>query len=368
MLLDIDQLKADYEQSKGNRELKKWVFGIATLGVGALYLWTTTKIIRDGEIGLRQTAGGKMVLLPPGRHSNFPWENYPKYPQALSNKIIELGPYKIITVDTGYVAKTFNKGKLEILGVGQHLISDAAHSFESLIPTKQETKKLHAITASTSDNVGLTLHADVRYQIENPEIAITQIDDIEDSIKEIAEISISQIVSHHSLQDFAPATTGVNPDKEHHGIGALLKELVGQVTEQLSKLGIKLINIGITSWSINDAGLAHELGQGAVVKSQTQSKLMAAENAAAVLKIETEAASNSIKIRAEADAQAVLVKGRAFKMIADEFGPDASAFALYQNSQQTDLVSHAKNANLFFSQSPGAGLPQPVIAVTPALI
>lgn len=47
-----------------------------TLGLGGLYLWATTRVIKEGEVGLRQTASGKMVLLPPGRHSNFPWESY----------------------------------------------------------------------------------------------------------------------------------------------------------------------------------------------------------------------------------------------------------------------------------------------------
>ncbi len=102
MLFDIDKLKDDYAGEKGNRELNKWIFSIATGGLGALYLWATTVIIREGEIGIRQTGSGDMVLLPPGRHSNFPWESYPQEPQPLSKKHIKLGPYKILTIETGY--------------------------------------------------------------------------------------------------------------------------------------------------------------------------------------------------------------------------------------------------------------------------
>lgn len=210
-----------------------------------------------------------------------------------------------------------------------------------------------------------TLHADVRYQIEKPKEAITQIDDIENSIKEIAEISISQIVSHHNLADFAPATSTINfsDAKPNQGIGDVIKELTAAVTEQLAKLGIKLLNIGITSWKITDSGLAHELAQGAVVKSQTQSKLLSAENAAQVKKIEVETESNSILILAEAQAQAIIRKGQAYATVAKNMGDSPIAQSIYQLSQQTDMVSHAKNANLFFAP-PGSSSNLPTM-VTP---
>lgn len=156
MIFNITMLKQQYEQSKGRREFGKWAFAIGTFGLGALYLWATTRVIPEGEIGLRETASGKMVLLSPWASFNFPWESYPESPVSLSEKVIKLGPYKIITVDTGYVAKTFNSGRLEILDVGQHLISDASHTIHELISIKQETKKLEEVNASTSDNVGNT--------------------------------------------------------------------------------------------------------------------------------------------------------------------------------------------------------------------
>ena len=207
MILDMAKIQQDYEKSRGWRELWKYLFSIGTFGLGALYLWATTSIINQGEIGLRRNSRGDMILLPPGRHSNCPWETYPVEPQSLSEPTIFLGPYKIISVETGYIAKTLNKGKLEILEVGQHILDDASHVFNSFIAVKQETKKLEAVNAYTNDNVGLTLHADVRYLIEDPINAISQIDDIDNSIKEIAEISISQIVNHHTLADFAPVTS-----------------------------------------------------------------------------------------------------------------------------------------------------------------
>lgn len=367
MQLNMSEIQQQYEKSRGWREVKKWAFAIGTLGFGALYLWSTTSIIKKGEIGLRRNSRGEMILLPPGRHSNFPWETYPVEPQSLSKKEIHLGPYKIISVETGYIAKTFNRGKLEILQEGQHLLDDASHVFDSFVPVKQETKKLEAVTAYTSDNVGLTLHADVRYQIENPEVAIRQIDDIDNSIKEIAEISISQIVSHHNLADFAPVTS-VGGDHSH-GISEVITELTNKITEQLRLLGIKLLNIGITSWSINDKDLAHELAQGAVIQSQAQSKMLSAEREAEVKGILTKAEADARLVLAQSEAEAIKLKGAAIKALTEAFGDNVGAQEIYARSQQIELVRGTNNPNLFFSQSLIGGngtaqLPQLTVPVT----
>lgn len=366
MKLDLAQIQQDYEHSRGWREYKKYAFVIGTFGLGALYLWATTSIIKQGEIGLRRNNRGEMILLPPGRHSNFPWETYPVEPQSLSKKEIHLGPYKIISVETGYIAKTFNQGKLEILTEGQHLLKEASHVFDSFVAVKQETKKLEAVTAYTSDNVGLTLHADVRYQLENPEEAIRQIDDIDNSIKEIAEISISQIVSHHNLADFAPVTSvGVD---HGHGITEVISELTTKITEQLRQLGINLLNIGITSWSINDKQLAHELAQGAVIQSQAQSRMLSAKREADVKGILTQAEASARVILAKSDAEALKLKGAAIQELTEAFRDNPAAQEIYARSQQVELVQGTKNPNLFFSQPlvGGTQLPQLTVPVVPS--
>lgn len=360
-LLDMAKIQKEYEDSKGLREYMKYAFSILTFGLGAIYLWLTTDIIQQGEIGLRRNSRGKMILLPPGRHSNFPWETYPIEPQSISmsQDSRKLGPYTIISVQTGNVAKTFNQGKLEVLSEGQYLLKDATHVFDSFVAVKQETKKLEKVTVFTSDNVGLTLHADVRYQIDNPEIAISQIDNIDNSIKEIAVISISQIVSHHTLADFAPATS--LGDAKKHGMTDVIHELTKQITAQLSELGIKLLNIGVTSWSINDKDLAHELAQGAVIQSQVRSKVLSAKQEAEVLSISTEAQARRTIALAESDASATKLRGEAINAVATGLESDA-ARDIYLMSQQVELVKGSSNPNLFFSQQLGA-LPQLTVPV-----
>ncbi len=364
MLLDMHAIKREYETSKRYRELGKWAFALGTFGLGALYLWATTEVIPEGHIGLRESANGKMQLLPPGRHSNFPWESYPVSPKSLSGKKIEMGPYKIITVDTGFVAETYNRGNVEILAVGQHLIREASHTFKGFISTKHETKKLHEVIAATRDNVGLTLNGDVRYCIQDPAQAVSCIAGIDESIKEIAEISIARIVSGHNLQDFVPVSSGANYGAQ---VNSVLHEIVQTVTAQLQELGIRLITLGITGWKINDAHLSHELAQGAVISSQTKSRSLAADNAAIVKITEARASAEAIGLMADAEANAILVRGRAYQGVVRSFEGNPMMMEVYKTSQQVEMVKGAKNPNLFFAQGSERCLP-PVVATLPAVV
>jgi len=299
MKFDIEQIKNKYiEEQSSSREIMKYVFSILTLGIGALWLKATTKVIKEGQIGLREDSRGNMILLPSGRHSNFPWESYATSAKDLSKNHISMGPYSIITVESGYVAKTLNNGKLEILAEGQHLLQSASHVFCEFISVKQETKRLEEVQAYTNDNVGITMHADVRYQISNPHEAITKIDDIEESIKQISEMQLSSVIGHHNLQELIPAAKGLSSERSdkrdmqnqnEHGLSEVVTELMKTIGKHLNTLGIDLINIGIKSWEINDKALSHELGQGAVIQSQTASKMLTAKSDAEIMNIDADA-------------------------------------------------------------------------------
>lgn len=349
MQLDMEKITNDYKNSKGWREFKKYAFAIGTFGLGGLYLWATTSIIKQGEIGLRRNSRGEMILLPPGRHSNFPWETYPVKPQSLSQDKINLAPYTIIRVQTGNIAETYNNGILEILGQGLHLLEHVNHVFTNFISIKQETKKLNSINAITADNVSLALHADVRYEIEDPNLAITMIDDMDESIKEISMSTISQIVSQHAFSDFIPVTNieeGKNSNMSH-----IIGEFTTRIAEQWSKLGIKLLSIGVTSWEINSKSLAESLAQAAVANAKMQVTTNEAKQQAEVTKINAQAAADALKITADSQALAKQIEADRILSIANSFTSNPYAMAIYTQNQEINLVAAAKNAHLFFNQS-----------------
>lgn len=368
MQFKIEDIKAEYENSRTwQREAGKWLFSICTLGLGGIYLWATTRIIANGEIGIRESLNGDMILLPPGRHSNFPWESYPYGPQKISESYIEMGPYKIFTVKTGYAAETNKHGILQMFEPGQYIIRDQAHTFGRTVSTRLETKKLDKVQAYTQDNVGLSLQADVRYRIQNPELAIREISNIEQYITETSEMKIANIIGHHNLSEFAPAISRFEVgkgkqeiDAESHngsGLSNLLLELTNAIKEQFEALGILLDSIGITSWSIDDKQLAHELAQGAVVNSQTQSKMITAHNDAKVCTIAVETEAKNMKTLAEAESEVIKIKGQAITDVAKKLD-NPIAHDIYKNNQNIALVHGAKQATLFFNAEPQRQTPK----------
>lgn len=322
MNFNIADVTYNYQRNHSPyRELAKYLFSICTFGLGALWFAATTIVVREGQIGVREDARGKITLLPPGRHSNFPWESYPAPVQDLSQSVIKLGPYTIITVPTGSVAQTIDKGILTILEAGQHLLLSADHIFKSFMSIKQETEELKKIQACTNDGVELDIEADVQYEIENPELAISKVDDINKSIKETAANQLNSVIGSHPRQELIPAATKMDTSpalKEQtkdltgeaksanlqNNFLGIENEVYAKAKDRLAEQGIKLIKVFIKNISIVDKALAHELGQAAVIQSQTNSKLINAKSDAEILRISSEAKAKAIQIEAKATADA----------------------------------------------------------------
>ena len=386
---DMDEIKQQYNTSKGPREFFKYAFSFLTLGIGAFFFLGSTRIVKDGEVSLRRTATGKLVLLPPGRHSNFPWEEYVGTPQSLSEKSIVLGPYKIITVDTGFVAQTSNKGKLHVLPEGQYIITDPSHTFQQFISIKQAVKELTDVITTTRDGVSLTLKADVRYVIDNPELALSKMTDITHDIGELAKSNLANIVLNHSWEEFghatststlhhrsakattnepAPAPDQTTPTENKDVVVDVAVELTHLLRNALAELGIRLMNISITGMEVNDTTLASELAQGAAIKVQTESKFMAANNASLLQGIETEAKVNTINRIAQANAEATGLAATALRTALTDSTPEFRA--AFEKEQEIRLIAGANRSTLFHRITPttiiSTDSESPTSAVNPA--
>lgn len=361
MTLDMNVLKNEYEQSKGWREVKKWAFAIGTLGLGALYLWSTTVIIKEGEIGLRRNSRGQMTLLPPGRHSNFPWESYPEPPQSLSRDHIALGPYTILTVHTGFVAKTYYDGTLVILEAGRHLMRSATHKFNAFVSIKQETKELPSVVACTQDNVEVDITSVVRYQIQDPAAAIGAVHDIERTITDLATITLQQTIRLHKLEDFmatANRSSEINHSLEDEStIDNIVHQITQTLSMQLQQFGIKLLMMGNMNWSFRNKELQTSLASSAVTRAQ---------NNVLVYKAKLDAEANNVRIEnqaacmvtlARSGAEAIRIRAAAVKEASAALENNTAAHDLYIKTLMCDVAAHAKNPYLFFGMNGGANTP-----------
>ncbi len=142
------------------------------------------------------------------------------------------------------------------------------------------------------------------------------------SIKEIASIQLSSVIGSHTRQELFPATSKIDhsaklslvadEDEDEIGIESsghqketdVEAEIHNKIKDQLTALGINLIKVSIKNLDMIDKTLAHELGQGAVIESQTNSKLLTAQSDAEILRISSKAEAAAITTKAEATAKA----------------------------------------------------------------
>jgi len=320
--------------------MKKWFFSIFTLGLGGLYLWSNTNIVKDNEVALRRNGRGEYILLPPGRHSNFPWEEYhePKN-TTISNMVHHLGPYKIFTVTNGQTAKTHKNGELIIFNEGQYLIKDPSHTVsdnknELFVSTQIEIMSIPQITATTLNNLSVTLNIDVQYQISDPSKAISIAHDVKKTIQDLATASVSEVMRHHSSQEFSMGNLGTkstasNPQKIS-GLDAIITEMNTKLFEQYEEYGVELKRIFITRWNYTDPDHAHHLGDGVVQCSIIQAKIdtldkqlelqkREAEGNKSAILIETEAQVARTNALAQAEADKVTAVGKAIDAVAEQW-------------------------------------------------
>jgi regulator of protease activity HflC (stomatin/prohibitin superfamily) len=214
--------------------------------------------ISHGTITILQVPRGKIALLwnknepvlldEPGLYEfNDENVNFVEFVDA-SERFIELGSKKVIQVYTGEVGITYDKGQLQILKNGRHVIDSSTHFFERFLSTKQRSIRLityganHKIAKSqqnttnrhkkndrqntndqytnwnpdfnddsdllvceTKDLVKVGVRADVFYSIVDPDKCIQTLntDELEDLVRETAVATLTNIIRSTALNQIA---------------------------------------------------------------------------------------------------------------------------------------------------------------------
>jgi regulator of protease activity HflC (stomatin/prohibitin superfamily) len=133
----------------------------------------TVVIIEQGHIGYA-TDNGQPVLLPPGIHvwTSESLDYIKSVP--LSDHLIHLGPYTIVTVDEGYVAITQNNGKQIILeGGNAYLLNHINWKFQKFMSMKIQTDDIKETVATSADNIDLSVQSTVIWRITDAKVAAT---------------------------------------------------------------------------------------------------------------------------------------------------------------------------------------------------
>jgi regulator of protease activity HflC (stomatin/prohibitin superfamily) len=228
-------------------------------------------------------------------------------------------------------------GNLKMLSAGRHEFPIRETRFVGFISTKQYTIQLAEMTVRTSDNVGMLIHADVSYKIENPEKVIKLIGNpdsipqpedgpmdikaaVEWVIREKAKMTLNGLFQGISFAELSDTLFSQKSKKGKGEDGAekftqqISHKLHDQLAHDLSELGIHLETMGGTTFQIIDDQLRKDMeDQGAkVAATRAQVHCAQYENelkrtAAEGLRIQTagEASSEAekTKIAAEMEAQ-----------------------------------------------------------------
>lgn len=372
-----DELLKQYIGRTEKRSLFKQFLRYCAVGlhlllpfIGWIRLWAKTVTVYEGELGLSQnTNTGEYIILPPGRHVLLsPFHNFTQCVK-INDKVVNLGPFTIVTVNTNEVAVTYKDGVLTILKEGRHMLDSATHIYKNHVSTKQQINKIQNIQVNTADNVPLHVDADVFYQITRPETALNELQDIEQAVIERAENALAQVFLHHILMDISPISFNMDAkidsqpvlhlDSEStkkskdapRGIGNIVNEFLNALSVNLDKLGIKLLNVGITAFSIRDKGLEQQLGQQAVTWVKTTAALQTAENNKKVTITNAQAQAESSKIIAEGDANASRIRAEGFFNAGKILENSKVAQNIQYWSSQKDIVGASKTMILSTSNS-----------------
>jgi hypothetical protein len=116
-------------------------------------------VVPQGYVGLAEDMG-QPVLLPPGMHQ---WSSATMHYDRcvdLTEPVIPLGPYTLLTVDKGYEAVTQNNGKQEVLAGGEvHLLTHRNHKFEKFITCKIQVRPCCMLAQELANPASFSLTA-----------------------------------------------------------------------------------------------------------------------------------------------------------------------------------------------------------------
>jgi len=322
-------------------------------------------VVPQGYVGLAEDMG-QPVLLPPGMHQ---WSSATMHFDRcidLSQPVIPLGPYTLLTVDKGYEAVTQNNGKQEVLEGGEvHLLTHRNHKFEKFITCKIQTDDLKRIEVMTGDNVLMHVDATVCWQIGDVKLcaekaaetmhqpgthgsgrttdnSIKTIQKLQSDVLKQAEASLSALIGKVNFSDtFAAATlvqTGVAPvptvmgtaaasaeaappssaskkaDDENVGVLFNIDKLNDCVTHanfMTNRYGVEILSINIISAKPAHNELMQSLAKGAVAAAEAQQLEITAMG---------KSKAATIMAKGEADAEVTRAEGsrQAAKLLQEE--------------------------------------------------
>jgi regulator of protease activity HflC (stomatin/prohibitin superfamily) len=348
----------------------------------------TIVTVPQGFIGYC-TERGQPVLLPPGMHqwrsSVLQFVNF----IDLTDAVIPLGPWTLLTIDQGYMAVTQDNGQQVILDGGSvYLLTHRNWKFERFISTKIQTNELTRIEAASADNVVMLVDATVLWFIDDVETAVrmsaetmdadgSKSNDSSDIVKlrndvlKQAEASLAFFIGtinfsdtmaaaaiHQRRQDIATDALllpSYEPQHDNNGEKVFnlynnekLHDAVAHANKNTETYGVVIKSINIISAIPKDKNLQASLAAGAVAAAEAQMMETTAQGKARAIEIEATANAKKTMIIAQAEADADVLRAEGSKAAADLLATNPVSVDLAKIQRTGDALAGKGNHATFF--------------------
>lgn len=299
-----------------------------------------TKVIltvKQGYIGLAMDRG-EPIILPPGLHQwDDPNLSFVRFID-LTNSIIHMGPYTLVTVEECFAAITQDNGQQKVLkGGSSYMLTHQNWQFQAWLSLKMQTNKLGPFVVTTGDNIALNIVANVNWVIQDAIVAAGKNVDLtlgDDTLKLMREDVNLQVTSSlaslvgaisygakgtSGLQQAARTGKGTSEeaaaaepepearlDRKALWDPERLQSAVNDANLICNRYGVDVLSINLISASPSDKNLQEIMSRGAVatVSAEEKTKAARAEASAALITAQAEAQ------KAQANADAMLIKAR----------------------------------------------------------
>jgi len=276
--------------------------------------------VPQGSLGFGQNNAKQEILLP-GLHIRNSGQFVYKDTFSSNSELIEFGPIKILTVQSGFVRVCFINGKVVIYPEGRYAVNHPTFQVGGKINIQQQNMKFNAHRVMLDGGINVLVEGLLTFRIVNVEMLIKQIgvSDVVKAIEHVSEAEISRVFSSVHLE----AIASVHRDRDIHGEAAepsaeevetrskICQCIIAAVKPIVQPWGVQIVNFQINSLTLADEIFAKEYESAslAVSKAKAGLRATAAENEIMITK--AKAASEATRIQAEGQKQAIIIKASA---------------------------------------------------------
>jgi len=285
-----------------------------------------------GSLGFAMNNALAEVLLPGVHVRNSVAFKFDCF-KPLGQELIEFGPLKFLTVNSGQVRVCYDKGKVCIFAEGRYAFNSGTLRVAGAIDTTQRNVRFAKHPVLLTGGINMLVEGLLTFQVTDVAKLIHQLgeQDLLRAIQDITKAELARVFANIHLEQLAAGNgfTGINGEsgeekKEASLLGAsghdsdeegqvrskICSDVMRYIAPFSESWGVRIINFQLEATFLADPKFAQEYEEAtlAFAKAKSKQRAINAENA---IRLNTAAANaKSVQIEAEGRANAVVLEAK----------------------------------------------------------